>query len=84
MTAPPPWLTARDGSLNPGLTPNTLFVVLAGQRQYRLDVRPAGGKFCCNVTQTANGKRFDGPANFDTADTAFAGGLDALRGQLGW
>ncbi len=80
----PQWLTVRDGSLKPGISERILFVMLGGQPQYRLDLRPAGGQFACAVTQTVNGKRFDAATNFPTADAAFAGGLEALRNQLGW
>jgi hypothetical protein len=83
LTAPN-WLTLRDGSLKRGLSDTTLLVILSGQPQYRLDVRPAGGQFMCAVTQTNNGKRLDGSATFDSPAAALAGGLDELRQKLGW
>jgi hypothetical protein len=81
---PPDWLKTRDGSLKPGLTPHTVFVVFGGQPQYRLDVRPAQGGFTCDVTQTMNGHRYDSKAKSENETAAFASGLDALRAQLGW
>jgi hypothetical protein len=80
----PDWLKKRDGGLTAGVGPYTAFVVLGGQPQYRLDVRPAKGEFVCAVTQTNNGKRLDGDAKFPTGAAALAGGLEALRGALGW
>lgn len=80
----PDWLKKRDGGLAAGVGPHTAFVVLGGQPQYRLDVRPAKGEFVCAVTQTNNGKRLDGDGKFPTEAAVFAGGLEALRGALGW
>ena len=84
LPAPPAWLTTRDGSLEPGIRAGTVFVVLGGQPQYRLDVRPAQGKYCCVVVQTVNAKRLDDGTTYPTADDAVAGGLDQLREVLGW
>ncbi len=80
----PDWLTTRDGSLSPGLADRIVFVMFAGQPQYRLEARPATGKFVCAVTQTVNGKRLDDATTYPTADAALAGGLDQLRTKLGW
>ena len=85
MATAPDWLTKRDGSLTPGIRDGIVFVVLSGQPQYRLDVRPAAGKHVCAVTQTVNGRRLDdGATTYPTADAAVAGGLDQLREKLGW
>ncbi|MGL4421894.1 MAG: hypothetical protein ACRCZF_14600 [Gemmataceae bacterium] len=81
---PPDWLTKRDGSLKLGIRPEIVFVMLGGQPLYRLDVRPASGKFICNVTQTVNGQRLDGPEIYANSADAFTGGLATLRSKLGW
>ena len=81
----PDWLQARDGALRPGVGPETVFVMLEGHPQYKLEVRPAEGKFACAVSQTHNGHRLDDPKRtYPSADTALAGGLDQLRTALGW
>lgn len=80
----PDWLTRREGSLTPGLRDQVVFVMLGAQPQYRLDVRPAEGKFACTVTQTVNGRRLDDSTTYPTADAALAGGLEQLRVRLGW
>ena len=85
MTPIPDWLTRREGSLKPGIRDYTLFVILGGQPQYRLDVRPAAGQYTCIVTQTNNGKQLDdGLAKYANADASFVGGLEELRTKLGW
>lgn len=80
----PDWLTTRDGSLKPGLADRIVFVMFAGQPQYKLEARPAAGAFACAVTQTINGKRLDDATTYPTAAAALAGGLDQLRAKLGW
>jgi hypothetical protein len=81
----PEWLTLRDGSLKPGVRPETQFVLVGGQPLYKLEVRPASGKFTCAVSNTVNGKRLDdGTITYPNAPEAFAGGLEQLRGKLGW
>ena len=80
----PDWLTRRDGSLAAGLTDQTLYVRVGGEPHYRLDVRPAGGKFACAVTQTVNGRLLGDDAKYDSVEAALAGGLETLRNRLGW
>jgi hypothetical protein len=81
----PDWLQSRGGSLKPGVRPETTFVMLEGNPQYKLEVRPAAGKFACAVSSTVNGKRHDDPkATYADANAALAGGLDQLRNALGW
>jgi hypothetical protein len=81
----PDWLQQRGGSLKPGIRPETTFVMLEGNPLYKLEVRPAGGKFACAVSNTVNGKRLDNPAtSYNTAADALIGGLDQLRNALGW
>ncbi|CAN5322447.1 hypothetical protein BH11PLA2_BH11PLA2_00790 [soil metagenome] len=81
---PPDWLKLHDGSLRQGLSEHIVFVVLGERPEYRLDVRPAGGQYVCNVTQTVNGHRFDDTAKFTTNAAALSGGLEKLRLHLGW
>ena len=84
-TTIPDWLKLRDGSLKPGVRPETTFVLVGGQPLYKLEVRPAAGKFACAVSNTVNGKRLDdAKATYPTAADAVAGGLDQLRNSLGW
>lgn len=80
----PEWLKSRDGNLRPGVGADTVFVMIAGEPQYRLNARPAGGRFACNVTQTVSGRPLGDATEYDTADAAFAGGLERLRNVLGW
>ena len=80
----PEWLKRRDGVLKPGIRDSVVLVVLGGQPQYRLESRPAVGKYACEVSQTANGKRLDDGTTYATADAALSGGLEQLRGKLGW
>jgi hypothetical protein len=80
----PDWLKLRDGSLTPGVHPQTAHVMLGGQPQYRLDARPAGGRYVCYVTQTVNGRPLGDGTTYPTADAALAGGLETLRNRLGW
>lgn len=81
----PEWLTRRGCSLKPGIRAEILFVIVGGQPQYRLDAGPAGGTFACSVVQSNNGKRLDDAAkHYPTLDAAFGGGLEQLRGVLGW
>ncbi len=80
----PEWLSKREGSLRHGLNDRTVFVFLGDQPQYRLDVRPAGGKFGCAVTQTVNARRLDDDVTYATAADALSGGLEQLRNKLGW
>ncbi|MBY0461245.1 MAG: hypothetical protein K2V38_28305, partial [Gemmataceae bacterium] len=81
----PDWLQARGGAIKQGVFPEVTFVLLEGKPLYKLEVRPAVGKFACAVSGTVNGKRLDDPKlTYTTAAAALAGGLDQLRGQLGW
>lgn len=80
----PDWLTLHDGSLRRGLNGDPVLVMLGGEPQYRLDVRPAAGTFTCAVTQTVNGRRLDDGTTYPTPDAALAGGLEQLRTNLGW
>jgi hypothetical protein len=81
----PDWLKSRGGSLQPGIEPKTLVVLIGGAPLYKVEARPAAGKFTCAVTNTVNGKRLDDPARtYATPEEALAGGLEQLREKLGW
>jgi hypothetical protein len=83
--AVPDWLKLRDGSFKAGVRPETQFVLVGGQPLYKLEVRPAGGKFICAISNTVNGKRLDDPGTiYASNEAAFKGGLDQLRAKLGW
>ncbi|MDB5310607.1 MAG: hypothetical protein JWO38_4809 [Gemmataceae bacterium] len=81
----PDWLAKRDGALKPGVNGHTLFVLIGGAPQYKLEARPAAGKFICAIQQTVNGKRLDdGTVTYPDPAAALAGGLEELRTKLGW
>ncbi len=81
----PEWLATRGGALKSGVRLETTFVMLDGHPQYKLELRPAEGKYACAVSNTVSGKRIDDPkANYPDAAAALAGGLDQLRNSLGW
>ena len=82
--AVPDWLKRHDGSLKPGLSDRTVYVLFGGEPHYRLDARPAGGTFACAVTQTENGRLLGDDTKYDSLDAALAGGLETLRNRLGW
>jgi hypothetical protein len=83
--AVPEWLARRDGGLKPGVREGSFFVMIGGAPQYKVEARPAAGKFTCAVQQSINGRRLDDPAaTYATADAAIAGGLEQLRAALGW
>ncbi|MGL6074023.1 MAG: hypothetical protein ACRC8S_07670 [Fimbriiglobus sp.] len=82
---PPDWLTKREGSLKPGIRDFITHVMIGDQPQYRLEVRPAAGKYMCTITQSINGKRLDdGSSTYATSQDALAGGLVQLQAKLGW
>ena len=84
-TTTPDWLSKRDGLLKPGLRDYITHVMISAEPNYRVEVRPGGGRFVCAVTQTVNGKRLDdGTTVYATAADALAGGLEQLRDRLGW
>jgi hypothetical protein len=80
----PDWLKVHDGALKPGINDRTVFVLIGGEPQYRLEAQPAVGKFVCDVIQTVNGRMTVDDTKYDTRDAALAGGLNRLRSQLGW
>jgi hypothetical protein len=84
LTAPD-WLIKRDGALTPGVRDHILFVTVSAKPQYKLEARPAKGRYACLVTQTVNGRPIDDAATeYPTAAAALAGGLDRLKANLGW
>jgi hypothetical protein len=81
----PDWLARRGGALQPGVGPETTFLMIGGEPLYRLDVLPAAGKFACAVTNTVNGKRLDDPTKTSPSpEAALVAGLEQLRDALGW
>ncbi len=84
LPASPEWLAERKGTLAPGLRSHVVLVMLNHEPAYRLEVRPAQGKFTCNVVKTVNGARLDAGKIYDTFDAAVLGGLEELREKLGW
>jgi hypothetical protein len=81
----PEWLARRSGAIQRGVDRETRFVLVGGEPLYKLEVRPAVGRFTCAVTETANGRRLDdGGAIHGTFDEALAGGLERLKERLGW
>jgi hypothetical protein len=85
MMVIPDWLRQRGGSLKAGVRPETTFVMLEGNPLYKLEVRPAEGKFACAVSETVNGRRLDDPqATYPDPAGALTGGLAQLQNALGW
>ena len=80
----PPWLRDRGGDLLAAPDGISWAVMVDGQPQYLLSPVPAGGQFGCRVMQTINSRRFDCPSTWPTWREAVLGGLDVLRGALGW
>jgi hypothetical protein len=84
LPAAPDWLTKRDGALKRGLRDYVAIVTIADRPEYRLELRPANGKFACVVSYTVNGKLIEGHESQPTADAAWADGLTRLQAKLGW
>lgn len=81
----PAWLANRSGTLTPGIAGHIAFVVFGGKPEYKLEVRPAKGKFTCLVSATVNGRPIDTPADLlDSPAAAMDNGLDRLQAKLGW
>ena len=81
----PEWLSKREGGLTAGIRDFIVIVTISGRPEYKLESRPASGKFTCVVTYTVNGKLIDdAKETYPTAEAAFAGGLERLRAKLGW
>jgi hypothetical protein len=80
----PEWLTLRGGNLVPSRNGLSWLVYFDKEPQYLLMPIPAEGKFACRISQTINGRRLDGSANYPTLEDAVRGGLDELRKTLGW
>jgi hypothetical protein len=59
--------------------------MIGTQPLYKLEVRPAKGRFICCVMNTVNGKRLDDDSSaYPGFAEAFQGGLEQLRQRLGW
>ncbi len=82
--ATPEWLARRAGSFRESTIDNVWLVELNGEPQYRLTPVPASGQFACQVVQTVNGRRLDGPETYPSVEAALQGGLETLQKTLGW
>ncbi len=80
----PAWLKQHDGALKLGSDQRTWFVLLGPQPQYSLVPIPVKGKFGCTVKQTNNGRQLESAGTYSSAEEALRGGLEDLRGALGW
>ena len=81
----PAWLASRSGTMSGGIADHIAFVTFGGKPEYKLEVRPAKGKFTCVVTATVNGKPIDATADlFDSSAAAMDNGLTRLQANLGW
>jgi len=81
----PEWLQRRGGLLRRNLQSNIVEVWLEGQPLYRLEVRPAQNQYTCVIVDMTNARTVgDGYSIYATAEQALAGGLEQLRGYLGW
>jgi hypothetical protein len=84
-TTAPDWLSKRGGAIKRDVRPETRFVLVGGEPLYKLEVRPAAGRFACAVSNSNNGARLDdGAAIYANPEEALAGGLEQLRRSLGW
>ena len=85
LPAAPEWLTRREGALKPGLRDYIAVVMIGGRPEYRLEVRPAQGKFACVVSYQVNGNLIGGTDGTQpTPEAAWAEGLTRLQAKLGW
>jgi len=82
--ATPDWLRTRGGEIRGSKDAHSWTVYLRGEPNYMIEPLPAQGKFCCRVTQTNNGRRFESTNTYASKDAAAHGGLDDLRKALGW
>jgi hypothetical protein len=80
----PEWLAKHGGEVRPAAEGTGCMIYFDGQPQYFVLLRPTGGKFGCEVTQTVNGKRLESGATYAAAADALKGGLEDLRKALGW
>jgi hypothetical protein len=81
---PPDWLVKHAGTLQPAAGGMGCMVYFAGEPQYFVLPLPAKGRFTKQVTQTVNGKRLESGTIYATEEEAVRGGLEDLRGVLGW
>lgn len=80
----PEWLKIRDGEVHHGKDGRSLSVHFAGALQYVLVPVPAKGRFACQISQTNNGRRLESGKTYEKFAQAMEGGLEDLRGHLGW
>lgn len=85
MTPPTPdWLSLRGCRVKPSSNGESWIIYVANRPDYTLVAVPAGGEFACKVTQTISGKSLSKNSRYPTREAALQGGLDDLRGALGW
>ncbi|MHB1422540.1 MAG: hypothetical protein ACYC3I_04960 [Gemmataceae bacterium] len=80
----PDWLTQRGVHLQQSKNSESWLVYLDKEPQYLLMAVPVKGQYGCRITQTINGRRFDGSATYASVEAALQGGLEELRRALGW
>jgi hypothetical protein len=81
----PEWLQRRGGLLRRNLQSNIVEVWLEGQPLYRLEVRPARNQYTCVIVDMTSARPIsNGSSIYATTEQALAGGLEQLRGYLGW
>jgi hypothetical protein len=80
----PDWLQLRGGELRHNQAAHSVSVFFDGQLQYLLVALPAKGKHTCRISETINGRRIESPTVYDSPQAALEGGLNDLRGTLGW
>ena len=80
----PDWLAQHDGKLEVGRDGLSCSVYFAGQLQYVLIPVPAKGRYACRISETVNGRRRESEKTYATIEEAYRGGLEDLRGYLGW
>jgi|DewCreStandDraft_4_1066084.scaffolds.fasta_scaffold205421_2 hypothetical protein len=80
----PEWLSRRVGQLKAGVTSNSWLVLVGDSPIFRIEARPAKGRFTYYLTETTNGRTWAGESTFATSEEALRQGLEALRDRLGW
>ncbi|MFO0877479.1 MAG: hypothetical protein U0840_08905 [Gemmataceae bacterium] len=80
----PDWLKQREGELRLSRDGRSCSVYFAGQLQYVLIPVPTKGQYSCRITETINGRRLDSARTFPSVEQTLQGGLEDLRGKLGW
>jgi hypothetical protein len=80
----PDWLVRHSGDLRLDRPTGRWLVYLDNEPQYRLEVRPAEGKFGCEIFQTNNSRHVGSGSAGVSEEEAIESGLEELRQTLGW